>query len=99
TSQNGTEGSVLNASFTWDSMTEACSVTHRLLCFEQAVLLGGVIRQSPVATGPARRAFVSSLTFNGDLKTSGAGATGVAGADALCNQIATARSLGGTWKA
>jgi hypothetical protein len=43
--------------------------------------------------------FVTSSRYSGDLKTAGAGATGLAGGDALCQTAATAANLGGTWKA
>lgn len=52
-------------------------------------------------SGPAgkKRVFVSSDTYYGDLKNSGKGATAREGANKLCNELATAASLGGTWKA
>ncbi len=46
-----------------------------------------------------KRVFVSSKTYTGDLKGAGAGVSGAEGADKLCNALATAAALGGTWKA
>ena len=43
--------------------------------------------------------FVTSNVYSGDLKTLGAGTTGLQGADNLCASAATAASLGGTWVA
>lgn len=50
------------------------------------------------ATG-LKRVFVSSKTYTGDLKTAGAGVTGADGANKLCNSLAMAAGLSGTWKA
>lgn len=47
----------------------------------------------------AKRVFVTSLTFTGDLAREGKGATGLEGADNLCGAHATAANLGGTWVA
>lgn len=52
---------------------------------------------APVAN--AKRVFVTSTTYNGDLKTAGSGTDGLDGADKLCQARADAVSLGGTWKA
>jgi len=51
--------------------------------------------------GPAstRRIFVTSGTWDGSLAFHGSGATGLQGADNLCNAAATGALLGGTWKA
>ncbi len=46
-----------------------------------------------------KRVFVTSTSYNGDLKTAGGGATGLQGADNLCQARANVASLGGTWKA
>lgn len=46
-----------------------------------------------------KRVFVSSTTYTGDLKSAGAGTSGLDGADKLCNSLATKAGLGGTWKA
>lgn len=54
------------------------------------------------AGGPpagAKRVFVSSQSYHGDLRTLGGGATGLEGADNLCTQLANREHLGGTWKA
>lgn len=44
------------------------------------------------SVGSAKRIFLTSITYQGNLG-------GVTGADTLCQGRATARSLGGTWKA
>src|SRR5262245_2730644 len=46
-----------------------------------------------------KRIFVTSTPYTGDLKTNGAGMTGLHGADNLCGLAATAAGLGGTWTA
>jgi hypothetical protein len=46
-----------------------------------------------------RLVFVTSGAYNGDLMTAGAGASGVEGADNLCNQHAQAAGLPGTYTA
>jgi hypothetical protein len=46
-----------------------------------------------------KRVFVSSLIYKGDLKTAGGGATGLEGGDKICQHLADAAVLGGTWKA
>jgi hypothetical protein len=46
-----------------------------------------------------KRVFVTKGVFSGDLKTEGAGATGLEGADNLCNDAASAANLTGTYKA
>jgi len=47
----------------------------------------------------AKRFFVTSSTYNGDLKTAGAAADGLTGGDNLCKTAAMSASLGGTWRA
>lgn len=47
----------------------------------------------------AKRVFVTSTTYKGDLKTEGAGTDGLDGGDKLCQSRADAATLGGTWKA
>jgi hypothetical protein len=46
-----------------------------------------------------KRIFVSSTTVNGNLKAAGNGSSGLDGADKICQGLATAANLGGTWKA
>jgi hypothetical protein len=48
-----------------------------------------------------KRVFVTKTRYQGDLKTAGGGADGLAGADNLCAQAAAAASLGGSglWRA
>jgi hypothetical protein len=46
-----------------------------------------------------KRVFISSLTYNGDLKTAGGGQTGLEGGDKLCQHLAEAAALDGVWKA
>jgi hypothetical protein len=46
-----------------------------------------------------KRVFISSLTYDGDLKTAGGGQTGLEGGDKLCQHLADAAVLGGAWKA
>ena len=43
--------------------------------------------------------FTTSTLYNGDLKTAGGGATGVEGADNICNELARAAGLPGTYTA
>ena len=52
-----------------------------------------------VDTGPKPRAFFTSTTFSGDLKTAGAGTSGLDGGDRLCQAASTAAGLPGTFKA
>jgi hypothetical protein len=47
----------------------------------------------------SKRVFVTKLEFSADLKTAGGGSDGLAGADNLCNDMAVAAALGGSWKA
>lgn len=63
---------------------------------------------TPTPTPPAptfKRVFVTSQTYNGDLKTAGSAkglgtaSDGLDGADKICQSHANAASLGGTWKA
>lgn len=59
----------------------------------------------PVAEGGtspvpgAKRVFVTSLTYTGNLAGEGKAATGLQGADNLCASHAAAANLGGTWVA
>lgn len=45
----------------------------------------------------AKRVFVTSTTYHGNLKTAGGASSGLAGADQLCNEVAASTNLGGTW--
>ena len=47
--------------------------------------------------GSFKRVFVTSTRYSGNLQAEGAGATGVEGADNICNQHGA--SLGGVWRA
>jgi hypothetical protein len=47
----------------------------------------------------AKRVFVTSLTYTGDLASEGKAATGLLGADNICNEHAKAANLGGNWVA
>jgi hypothetical protein len=65
-----------------------------------------LVSNSPAADagadgGPSqvKRVFVTHTGFPGDLKTAGAGATGLEGADNLCNGLARDAGLGGSWRA
>lgn len=56
---------------------------------------------SGAVDGPAagKRVFVSSLRYPANLQAAGGESTGMASADALCQQLADAASLGGTYRA
>lgn len=54
---------------------------------------------APDNVTPAKRVFVTSASFAGNLKVLGNAANGLAGGDALCSTAAAAAALGGTWKA
>lgn len=47
----------------------------------------------------AKRVFLTSGFYKGDLKSVTGAASGIAGADQLCNQLAQAAGLGGTFRA
>lgn len=47
------------------------------------------------AGAAVKRVFVTSATYSGDLATEGGSASGLAGADSLCNQLGA--TLSGTW--
>lgn len=56
--------------------------------------------EPPVDSGPpGKRVFLSSNEYTADLRGAAGAATGVAGADALCNLLAQAEGIGGTWTA
>lgn len=46
-----------------------------------------------------KRVFITSVAYDGNLAAAGRGATGIEGADALCQLAADAAELGGTFKA
>jgi len=46
-----------------------------------------------------KRVFVTSLRYSADLRSAGGQATGLASADAICQTLADASSLGGTFRA
>ena len=58
---------------------------------------GGAAGSSGADGGADKRVFVTSGLYTGDLRTEGGGASGVQGADNICNNLASA--LGGTWRA
>jgi len=53
----------------------------------------------PDAAPPGLRVFVSSLRYPANLRAAGGGATGREGADTICQTLADAASLGGTFRA
>ncbi|HEY5924737.1 MAG TPA: hypothetical protein VIV11_23820 [Kofleriaceae bacterium] len=53
----------------------------------------------PDAGPPGLRVFVSSLRYSADLRTAGGQATGRASADRICQTLADAVNLGGTFRA
>ena len=53
---------------------------------------------NPDAGIAAKRFFVTSALYDGDLKSAGRAADGLTSADAICQTAATAVNLGGTWK-
>ncbi len=57
------------------------------------------VEQSQDSGVPPKRVFVTRTAYSGDLKSAGAAADGLAGADALCGIAAQSMSLGGTWRA
>ncbi|MDP1825492.1 MAG: DUF1554 domain-containing protein [Archangium sp.] len=67
--------------------SDSCSSLNALLCLEQSRLP----RPAPLPT-TRKRLFVTSTSFQANFG-------GVSGADALCQNAATAANKGGTWKA
>lgn len=59
----------------------------------------GTAREAQGEAATAKRIFITKATYDGDLAGAGGKATGLAGADALCEQAAASAELGGTWKA
>ena len=60
---------------------------------------GKVTTPDATTQPPGLRVFVSSLRYPADLKTAGGKATGKASADAICQTLADAAGLGGTYVA
>lgn len=60
---------------------------------------GGVTTPDGSVTPPGLRVFVSSLRYSADLRSAGGQATGLASADAICQTLADAAQLGGTFRA
>lgn len=54
---------------------------------------------APTVPPGAKRVFVSSLRYSADLRTAGGQATGLASADYICQNLADAAQIGGTWRA
>jgi hypothetical protein len=50
-------------------------------------------------TPPGLRVFVTSLRYSADLRTAGGQATGLASADKICQTLADAAAIGGTFRA
>jgi len=59
--------------------------------------IDGKLIDAPAVTG--KKVFVSSLRYSANLKAAGGKATGVESADALCQQLADASAIGGTYRA
>jgi hypothetical protein len=51
------------------------------------------------AVAPGLRVFVTSLRYSADLRSAGGQATGLASADAICQTLADAAAIGGTFRA
>lgn len=62
-------------------------------------LFGGTSHADGGDGGVGLRVFETATTYPADLKTAGGGASGLHGADRLCQLAAAAANLGGTWKA
>lgn len=60
---------------------------------------GSVTTPDGSVTPPGLRVFVSSLRYSADLRSAGGQATGLASADAICQTLADAAQLGGTFRA
>ena len=99
TTASGSYGTTSDLSSGWThSASGACTDRRALYCFEQAKTLpdGGT---SYAPLGPAKRLFVTSAGYTGNLQSADGGATGLLGGDAICNAVATGATLGGTWRA
>ncbi len=88
----------------------SCGWDAHLYCFEvrRVPVLpdAGPPDAGPPDAGPpcvpvvnAKRVFVTSSTYSGNLMAHGGGTSGLEGADNLCNLVASAAGLGGSWTA
>lgn len=59
----------------------------------------GKLASDGSVTPPGLRVFVTSLRYSADLRTAGGQATGLASADAICQTLADAAAIGGTFRA
>src|SRR5690349_8365685 len=59
----------------------------------------GSVVVPPDAAPAGLRVFVSSLRYSADLRSAGGQATGLASADHICQTLADAAQIGGTWRA
>ena len=59
----------------------------------------GAPQTNDASASSRMRLFVTAAGFNGDLRTAGGAATGLAGGDKLCALSAASAGLGGTWVA
>jgi hypothetical protein len=66
---------------------------------ETGVDCGGPCPECVGCNPDAKRVFVTSMAYNGDLQAQGGGESGLEGADNLCNLHAQAADLEGTWVA
>lgn len=79
-----------------DASTSDAAVVHpdgKLISDAQVVT-----PDSPI-TPPGMRVFVTSLRYSADLRSAGGQATGLASADAICQTLADAAEIGGTFRA
>lgn len=84
----------VNSGLPWNTgLLNACKFKMRLLCFQQTPPPG------PALLGPAKRVFVTSKTYSGNLKAAAGAASGPLGGDALCQSAASSAGLNGTWMA
>jgi hypothetical protein len=94
----GTTASSTTASSTTATSTTASSTTSS----STASSASSSAASSSASGGPpafAKRVFVTSATYTGNLKLQGSGADGLDGGDKLCQLAASAATLGGTWRA
>ena len=81
------------------SHIQAFLITATVACTPTSGAKMIVQPDAAVDTTPKPRAFVTSTSYSGDLKTAGAGTSGLDGADKLCQVASTAAGLAGTFKA
>ncbi|MGE0400341.1 MAG: hypothetical protein AB7T06_26740 [Kofleriaceae bacterium] len=61
---------------------------------------GSMMDSAPMdTTVPGKRVFVTSMNTNADLRSIGGAATGILSADVICNNMAGAVGVTGTWQA